>query len=70
MLTADPKTIELRIDEATSELAAAEVELQRVLDALLPQERADKTMVSAALREILGRVALAHRKLGDLIPRP
>lgn len=68
MTDIDIDAIAALVTEATDELGAAEAELQRVLDGLLPQERADKSMITAALREILGRVSVAHRKLEKLRP--
>ncbi len=64
----DAATIGALVTEAAAELGAAEAELQRVLGGLLPQERADKSMITAALREILGRVSAAHQKLEKLRP--
>lgn len=51
------------LTEAFKELAAAETELQRLLDELDVGVRADKIMISATLRTALSRVAVAKHKL-------
>lgn len=66
MVEIDPATLTARIDVALDELTAAQVELQRVLGELLPVARADKTMVSTALRDVLAKVTLAQQTLAEL----
>jgi len=51
------------LTEAFKELAAAETELQRLIDELEVGARADKVMISASLRTALSRVAVAKHKL-------
>jgi hypothetical protein len=66
MVQLDPATLNARIDVALRELGVAQLELQKVLDELLPVVRADKTMVSTLLRDVLSKVTTAQAALADL----
>lgn len=56
------------VAEATRQLAAAQQELVETLAVLDGRERADKTMISTVLRDVLTRVSAAQRKLAALQP--
>jgi hypothetical protein len=56
-----------RIAEASQALAAAQQELLDVLHDVEVKERADKTIISTALRDVLDKVTAAKRKLDDAI---
>jgi hypothetical protein len=55
------------IPAALVELADAERELQRLLTELSIRERADKTIITSALRVVLNRVTLARSRLTELV---
>ena len=63
------RDLSTRIAEASQELCAAEQELREVLDDLSTKERADKTIISQVLREVLDKVAAARRKLDETAAR-
>jgi hypothetical protein len=53
-----------RIKEANDELDIAQRELMAVLGEIDTKDRADKTMISTVLRDVLDKVSAAKRKLG------
>jgi hypothetical protein len=56
------------VAEATKQLAEAQQELRKTLEDLDNRDRADKTMISTVLRDVLTRVSAAQRKLASLAP--
>ena len=56
------------VAEATEQLAEAQQELRTTLEDLDNRDRADKTMISTVLRDVLTRVSAAQRKLASLQP--
>lgn len=58
-----PTDLRTRISEAAEELAEAQHELTTTLEDLSSKERADKTMISHVLRDVLDKVSAAKRKL-------
>jgi hypothetical protein len=57
-------TLSTRIKEANDELDIAQRELMAVLGEIDTKDRADKTMISTVLRDVLDKVSAAKRKLG------
>jgi hypothetical protein len=55
------------IPAALGELASAERELQRLLAELEIGQRADKVIISAALRTVLARVTQARSNLASIV---
>jgi hypothetical protein len=53
----------VRIAEALRELEAAQQELLNVLEDVEIKDRADKTIIGTALRDVLDKVTTAKRKL-------
>lgn len=56
------------VADATKQLAEAQQELRKTLADLDNRDRADKTMISTVLRDVLSRVSSAQRKLASLQP--
>lgn len=61
--TIDVESVRAAILEATRELGDAQRELTTTLEVLEQRDRADKTMITAAMRTALARVGEAQRKL-------
>jgi hypothetical protein len=56
------------VADASRQLDEAQLELRAALDELDQRQRADKTMISTLLREVLTKVSDAKRKLASLTP--
>jgi TRAP-type C4-dicarboxylate transport system substrate-binding protein len=63
-----PADLRKRLAEAAQELAEAQHELTTTLEDLASRERADKTMISHVLRDVLDKVTAAKRKLAAIDP--
>jgi hypothetical protein len=62
------EALRVAILEANRELEDAQNQLAQTLALIEQRDRADKSMITAAMRTSLARVAEARRKLGELVP--
>ena len=61
-----PVSVAQLLHEATETLAAAQTDLERVMSQVIESPRADKTMITEAIRAALDRLTAARSRLGDL----
>ncbi|MBL8954355.1 MAG: hypothetical protein JNK82_26490 [Myxococcaceae bacterium] len=61
-----PTSVAQLLQEATTNLAEAQVDLERVMSEVTDSPRADKKMISDTIRAALDRLAAARSRLGEL----